>query len=153
MACKDVPFTQGDKSSYPQPFLHVVQGRTKSKVGDYFGIKNFGVNYTTLEPGASSALLHSHSKQDEFIMVLEGTATLYLGDTSHKMTSGDCMGFPAAHGIAHRLTNESEGKVVYLEVGDRTADDEVDYPNDDLRAVPAGGGKWTFTHKDGTPYE
>lgn len=65
-------------------------------MSDSFGLKNFGVNYTCLKSGASSALLHCHSKQDEFIMVLEGTATLFLGvgdNVRYKMKAGDCMGF------------------------------------------------------------
>jgi len=40
---------------------------------------------------------------------------------------------------------------VYLEVGDRMAGDEVDYPDDDIlvRIGPAGR---RHVHKDGTPY-
>ena len=151
VACKEVPAAGG--SSYPAPFLHAVKGRSKHKLGDFFGLQNFGINYTTLAPGASSALQHHHAKQDEFVVVLEGTATLHLGEKKHLMQSGDCMGFPAGQGVGHCVVNEStSNSVVYLEVGDRTADDEVDYPNDDLRAVPDGEGKWQFTHKDGTPY-
>jgi uncharacterized cupin superfamily protein len=40
---------------------------------------------------------------------------------------------------------------VYLEVGDRTSDDGVVYPDDDLRALLVDG-RWAVTHKDGTSY-
>ncbi|HHJ81013.1 MAG TPA: cupin, partial [Candidatus Tenderia electrophaga] len=42
--------------------------------------------------------------------------------------------------------------VVYLEIGDRTEGDVVEYPNDDLKATQAAGGAWVLTHKDGQPY-
>jgi len=157
IAAKDVAASVKG-SSYPSPFRGFVQGRTKSKLGDAYGLSNFGVNYTTLKPGAFSALSHHHSKQDEFLYIIEGTATLYLGSecdttkTSYTMEAGDCMGFHAGQGVAHRLANESEEAVVYLEVGDRTPDDEVEYPDNDLKAVPGKEGTWKFLHKDGTPY-
>ncbi len=49
------------------------------------------------------------------------------------------------------LVNETSEDVLYLEVGDRIPGDEVAYPDDDLKAV-ADNGKWTFVHKNGTPY-
>jgi uncharacterized cupin superfamily protein len=42
--------------------------------------------------------------------------------------------------------------VTYLEIGDRTEGDEVEYPNDDLKATQLANGVWTITHKDGRPY-
>jgi uncharacterized cupin superfamily protein len=65
-------------SSYPKPFATLFQGRLKRQLGDYFGLKKFGVNLTVLEPGSESSLFHKHSKQEEFIFVLEGTPTLLL---------------------------------------------------------------------------
>lgn len=62
------------------------------------------------------------------------------------------MGFKAGIGVAHQLVNRSEKPVLYLEVGDRSVGDEVEYPNDDLKANSQSNGKWTFTHKDGRPY-
>lgn len=52
---------------YPDVFRHVVAGRTKRKLGDVFGLTNFGVNLTHLEPGAASALYHWHTVQDELV--------------------------------------------------------------------------------------
>lgn len=75
---------------YPEPFAQVVAGRTKRKLGDIFGLTNFGVNLTHLEPGAASALLHWHQLQDEFVFVLEGTATVVFGDRS----PGESGGYP-----------------------------------------------------------
>ena len=155
IACQDIPAISSNKSAYPAQFLPAVQGRTKRKMGNFFGLDNFGINHTTLAPGASSALQHHHAKQDEFVVILEGTATLHFGDDKHIMKAGDCMGFPAGQGVGHAIVNESKTEtVVYLEVGDRTADDEVEYPKEDLRAIPGTTpGTWQFTHKDGTPYE
>ena len=58
-------------TNYPEPFASRMNGRLKRPLGDLFGLSNFGVNLTRLDPGASSALRHAHSKQDEFIYVLE----------------------------------------------------------------------------------
>lgn len=58
------------KTIYPAPFAALVEGRTKRKLGEYFGLSHFGVNLTELAPGSISALLHRHSRQDEFVYIL-----------------------------------------------------------------------------------
>ena len=138
---------------YPAPYAALVKGRQKRKLGEHFGLTHFGVNLTHLSPGATSALLHSHSKQEEFILVLEGSPTLVLGETEYVLHPGDCYGFPAGTGVAHQLINRSEENVSYLEIGDRIAGDEVEYPKDDLKATQLPNGQWAITHKDGRAYE
>ncbi|WP_225902720.1 cupin domain-containing protein [Pseudanabaena sp. PCC 6802] len=140
------------KTIYPEPYASSVKGRLKRKLGDVFGLTNFGVNLTHLSPGAMSALAHSHSKQDEFIFVLEGTPTLILGEEEFVLNPGDCYGFKAGTGVAHHLVNRSNEEVTYLEIGDRAEGDEVEYPNDDLKATQLTNGVWKMTHKDGRPY-
>lgn len=148
---KSIPLPD-TKTIYPEPFASSVEGREKRKLGDHFGLSNFGINQTQLAPGAISALFHHHSKQDEFIYILEGVATLLHGDDEFEMQPGDCMGFKAGSGIASQLVNRSSALVVYLEVGDRSVGDAVEYPNDDLAAEQQANGAWRFTHKDGRPY-
>jgi uncharacterized cupin superfamily protein len=138
-------------SNYPEPFFSRMAKREKRPLGDLFGLKNFGVNLTRLLPGGESALLHRHSKQDEFIYILEGEPTLVTDAGDVTLSPGMCAGFPAA-GIAHQLVNRTGSDVVYLEIGDRTAGDEGFYPKDDIQAVLGSDGKWQFTHKDGRPY-
>jgi uncharacterized cupin superfamily protein len=138
-------------SNYPEPFATQMAGRVKRPLGDRFGLTHFGVNLTTLPPGAVSALRHAHSQQDEFVYVLAGSPTLYTDAARTELHPGMCAGFRAGAGDGHCLVNETDDEVVYLEVGDRTPGDQVTYPDDDLAAHWANG-QWCFIHKDGTPY-
>ena len=138
-------------SSYPEPFFTRMSQREKRPLGDLFGLKNFGVNLTRLAPGGQSALLHRHSKQDEFVYVLEGEPTLVTDIDEITLSPGMCAGFPA-QGVAHQLVNRTDRDVVYLEIGDRTPGDEGTYPRDDLKASLGPDGQWIYTHKDGRPY-
>ena len=139
------------KSVYPEPFASRMEQRTKHPLGDLFGLTNFGVNLTRIAPGGMSALRHAHSKQDEFIYILEGHPTLHTEEGHTPLAPGMCAGFKAGTGNGHRLVNETNGDVVYLEVGDRTPGDEGSYPDDDIKARFVDG-QWKFTRKDGTPY-
>ena len=138
-------------SSYPEPFASRMTGREKRALGDVFGLSNFGVNLTRLHPGGISALRHAHSRQDEFIYVLSGAPVLLTDGGETPLLPGMCAGFKAGTGSAHQLINRTTEEVVYLEVGDRSAGDSVEYPDDDLQAVLVEGG-WRFSHKDGSPY-
>jgi uncharacterized cupin superfamily protein len=138
-------------SVYPQPFASRMAGRLKRPLGDLFGLTNFGVNLARLAPGSVSSLRHAHTRQDEFIFVLEGNPVLLTDEGRTELAPGMCAGFKAGTGNAHCLVNESGAEVVYLEVGDRTPGDSGSYPDDDLEARLVDG-KWQFFHKDGTPY-
>ena len=149
MAAEAAPRTK--PSLYPEPFASRMAGREKRQLGDVFGLANFGVNLTRLAPDAISALRHAHSKQDEFIYILEGSPVLITDAGETQLSPGMCAGFRAGTGNGHQLVNRTTEEVVYLEVGDRTAGDSATYPDDDLRAEMVGGA-WQFSHKDGTPY-
>lgn len=138
-------------SNYPEPFFSRMAKREKHPLGDLFGLENFGVNLTRLKPGGESALLHRHSKQDEFVYILEGHPTLVTDSAEVTLAPGMCAGF-AAGDIAHQLVNRTDGDAVYLEIGDRTPGDDCTYPVEDLKAVLDANGKWQFVHKDGRPY-
>lgn len=138
-------------SNYPEEFARRMQGRRKQPLGALFGLRNFGVNLTTLAPGAISALRHAHSRQDEFVFVLQGRPTLRTEAGDQLLEPGMCVGFAAGSGDAHQLINFSGEAALYLEIGDRTPGDEVVYPDDDLMAVLVAGA-WQFTRKNGMPF-
>jgi len=121
-------------------------------MGDAAGLKNFGVNLTRLDPGSESSMRHWHTKQDEFIYVLEGEVTLVTDAGRQKLAAGMAAGFPAGAADGHQLVNETERPVRYLEIGDRAAGDGATYSDVDL-AAHLVDGKWVFTRKDGSSYK
>jgi uncharacterized cupin superfamily protein len=151
MMAADAP-PRAKPTGYPPKMAKMVEGRLKRPLGDLFGLTNFGVNRTTLGPGAYSALRHAHAKQDEFVYVLEGEPTLITDAGETLLKPGMCAGFKAGTGDAHHLHNRTQKEVVILEVGDRTPGDSGTYPDDDLVAVQGADGKWQYRRKDGTPY-
>jgi len=52
---------------------------------------------------------------------------------------------------SHHLVNRSAGDALLLEVGDRTAGDEVDYSDIDMMTRWVDGEE-RYVRKDGTPY-
>ena len=143
---------RGKASVYPEPYAAMMGGREKRPLGDVFGLTHFGVNLTRLKPGAISALRHAHTRQDEFIYVLEGHPTLVTDEGQTPLQPGMCAGMKAGTGNAHQLANNTDSDVVYLEMGDRSAGDEVTYPDDDLLCVMSSDGQRLFTRKNGKPY-
>jgi uncharacterized cupin superfamily protein len=139
-------------SILPEPFASRMSARIKRPLGDIFGLRSFGVNHVTIPAGAISALLHRHTVQDEFVLVLSGTLVLVHDHGETTLEAGDCVGFPA-NGSAHHLINRTDAAATYLEIGDRQKGDTVEYPDDDLSLAMGEDGRWIASHKDGRRYE
>ena len=138
--------------TFPEPLASLMKGRTRHPLGNQFGLTNFGVNLTRLPPGSISAPRHSHSHQDEFLYILEGTPVLVTNAGETPLRPGMCAGFKAGSGNAHHLRNRTDTTVVYLEIGDRTAGDVVTYPDDDVQIVQVPDGRLQVVRKDGSPF-
>ena len=137
-------------TAYPPEYRDVCEGRIKRRLGDHFGLSQFGVNMTVLEPGAGSAQRHWHSHEDEFVYVLNGTLTLIDDSGETLLEAGDCAGFPAGRANGHMIVNRSDAQASYLEIGSRHPDDTGNYPDVDMHARKIDG-KYRFFRKDGTP--
>ena len=136
-----------NKTVYPQPFAVLVEGRSKRKLSDYFGLTNCDINLSELAPRAISALFHSHSKLDEFVYILENAPTIILDKETYLPIPGDRIGCKADSGIAHRLINHSKPTVTYMEAGDRTSDYVVGYPNNALKTAMLANGQRSLSHR------
>ncbi len=145
----DVP--ESNATTIPDPYKAANQTRLNRRLGDFAGIKNYGVNLTRIQPGGQSSYLHAHSKQDEFVYVLDGEVLLETDGGSEVLKPGMCAGFPAGTGVAHRFRNASDRDVTLIVVGDRTAGDTLTYPDVDL-VGHFGADGMRFTRKDGSPY-
>jgi len=138
-------------SDYPPPHDKGPTQRERRRLGDALGLKNFGVNLMRLPPGSISSQRHWHTKQDEFVFVVSGEAVLVTDGGEQLLTAGMAAGFPAGAGDGHHLINRTTRDVILLEVGDRTAADEVDYSDIDM-TVRWVGDEERYLHKDGRPY-
>ncbi len=145
-----IPASSG--TIYPEPFRSGLDGRLKRKLTDTLGLNQFGVNLTTLEPGARSSHRHWHAIEDECIYVLSGELTLVLDDGEHTLRPSMVVGFPAGDKNGHCLINHGQVVATYLEIGTRSPTDDVDYPDIDMKAEKRDG-KYLFLHKNGEPYK
>jgi len=139
-------------SSYPEPWAQACGAREKQALGDALGLNAFGVNLVRLPPGALSSQRHWHSHEDEFVYVLEGELTLITDSGPQLLKPGMAAGFPAGKGDGHHMVNNGKDWAVYLEVGNRSLDDETTYPDIDLFLTSGRHGKQRFTKKNGEPY-
>ena len=142
-----VPTRKG--SGYPSPFDAPCAVRTRRRLGDAGGLRDFGVNLMTLPPGGWSSQRHWHSDEDEFVYVLEGELKLVEDNGQTVLRSGECAAFPKGTGNGHHLINESSATAVYLEVGSRNPNDLTTCCDIDMMSSNADG---RFVRKDGTPY-
>jgi uncharacterized cupin superfamily protein len=139
------------RTNYPTPYDRVVVGRQRKRLGNAAGLDQFGVNLTTLKPGAASALRHWHEKEDEFVYILEGEVVLIDDDGETVLRPGDAVGFKANTRNGHQLVNRSNRDALFLEDGTRSKHERVEYAEVDLLVLRDERGA-RYTHKDGTPY-
>jgi len=139
------------RSNYPEPFNRVVAGRSRLRLGKAAGLDQFGVNLTTLKPGAASSLRHWHEKEDEFVFILRGEVVLIEDDGETVLKPGDAAGFKANSGNGHHLVNKSSSDVVLLEIGSRAKRERAEYSDVDMQIVRDENGA-RYSHKDGRPY-
>ena len=136
---------------YPEPFQSRMGQCEWKRLGDPFGLTNFGLSLETLQPGGQSALRHWHTLDDEFVYVLSGEVVLVTNDGDQVLRTGMAAGYPAGKKDAHHFINRSKMPATYLEIGNRTEGDNAFYPDDDLMWVEDENGTFA-AHKDGRRY-
>ena len=112
--------------------------RMDKSLGDEVGLKNIGIHLVTIAPGDKSTEFHTHKYEEEAIYVLAGSGTELIGDTKHKIGPGDLIGFPAGED-AHETINDGTEPLVCLVIGQRLAQDVVDYPRKGKRLYRNSG--------------
>ena len=110
------------------------------RLGDPFGLTQFGLSLETLQPGGQSALRHWHTLTDEFLYLLEGELVLRMNAGETTMTAGMCVGFKAGVRDGHHFVNRSDRPARYLILGSRIPGDNGFYPDDDLMWVDREDG-------------
>ena len=78
--------SESNASSYPEPFREGQRKRYTRRLGDHAGLKNYGVNLVRVLPGGQSSARHAHSRQDEFVYVIEGEFVLVTDAAFERLT-------------------------------------------------------------------
>ena len=138
-------------SDYPIRFRAMVASRERRALGDALGLKNFGVNVMRLPPGCASSQRHWHSRQDEFVFVVAGEVVLITDGGEQPLGAGMAAGFPAGKADGHHFINRGTSDALLLEIGDRTAGNEIDYADIDMM-VRWVDGEERYLRKDGGLY-
>ena len=138
-------------TGYPEPYNAECSGRTRKRLGDAGGVRDFGVNLMTLPPGKWSSQRHSHSHEDEFVYVLQGEVVLREDDGEIVLKPGDAAAWKAGVENGHCLVNKSNRDAVFIEVGTRAAAERAFYSDIDMMVTRDDKGA-RYTKKNGEPY-
>lgn len=115
---------------------------------DAGGLTHYGVYVETLQPGARSSEKHWHEKEDEFLYVLEGEATVIEDDVEEVLRPGDGACWSAGTPVAHTVVNRSAVPCTFLIVGTRVTHDRCHYPESG-RVLYTEGETWRVEGSDG----
>lgn len=102
---------------------------TFKRLGAFGGGSHVGVGLEQLAPGKRSCPTHYHMLEEEHLYILEGEVTLYLGDKSYVMRSGQYCCFPAGQKAGHSLYNHSDATCKFLIIGEKNPHDVTVYPD------------------------
>jgi uncharacterized cupin superfamily protein len=126
------------------------RGVSVASVGRRAGAELLGATVYELAPGARWADLHAHYANEEMIVVLAGTPTLYTLEGSRELAPGEVVACPRGRRGAHRLENHSEEGARVVIVSTMVMPEVVEYPE-----RPKGGGVFVMTEPPYTsaPYD
>ena len=137
---------------YPDPFHKPLAGRDRKRLGNAVGLTHFGVNLTTLKPGAWSSQRHWHKNEDELIYVLSGELVLCQDDGETVLRPGDAAGWKAGATDGHCLINRTDKDAVYLEIGTRAPAEHATYSDIDMQVHRDERGAVYSRKSNGEPY-
>lgn len=138
---------QTNATGYPAPYAAAVRNRLYRRLAPASGIADFAISHVVLRPGAWSGQRHWHEREDEFLVMIAGTAVLIDDHGRTPLGPGDCVAYPKGDGNGHHLVNEGDADCVFVAVGGTSLSD-CHYPDIDMH-LPAGGD---FRRKDGSGF-
>ena len=124
-------------------------GVVTAHLSDAGGLTQFGACHETLPPGATSSRRHWHTSEDEFLYVLDGTATVVDDAGRHDLAPGDAALWRHGDPNAHHVTNRSTLPCTYLIVGSRVLEDVCHYPDHAQQQVNTAT-TWSVRDENGT---
>ncbi|MBI5256069.1 MAG: cupin domain-containing protein [Burkholderiales bacterium] len=94
------------------------------------GLTQLGCSLVAVPPRMRAFPFHSHRRDDELFIVLEGEGQLRLGEAVHPVRAGDVIGCPAGGPeTAHQLVNTGTRELRYLAISSQAPVEVCHYPD------------------------
>lgn len=122
-------------NNIPEEFIYNSDLKSNLKtllIGDAIGCEKIYVNIDYVKPNSVSVKYHSHSKQEEFFLILSGDGILRLDGKEIPIKKGDVISKIAGRNISHQFINNSSEMLQILDVGTREKGDIVTYPDENI---------------------
>lgn len=122
-------------NNIPKEYMYDSDFQTKLKtvlIGDAIGCEKIYVNIDYVKPGSESVKYHSHSKQEEFYLIMSGNGILRINEKEIPIKKGDVISTPAGKDVGHQFINNSDEILQILDVGTREKDDIITYPDENV---------------------
>jgi uncharacterized cupin superfamily protein len=120
-------------NNFPYEFSDDPEFKTPMKtyqLGAAAGSEKLYINIDFVKPGASSSKYHSHSNQEEFFLIMEGSGILRFNGKNYLVQEGDCIAKPAGIGLAHQFINNGDTVLQILDCGTKAKEDVITYPDE-----------------------
>jgi uncharacterized cupin superfamily protein len=124
-----------NSDSVPTGFIDDSKFESQMKtlyLGAAAGSEKLYVNIDYVKPGAKSVKYHSHSRQEEFFLILEGSGILRMNGEEVSVKQGDFVAKPAGKDIAHQFINDGSEVLRILDCGLNEKDETITYPDEEV---------------------
>ncbi len=103
-----------------------------SYLGKAAGSEKIYINIDKILPGSKSTKYHSHTKQEEFFLIISGYGTLRIDGKEYLIKKGDFVAKPAGKNIAHQFINTWNEMLEILDRGTKEEGDIAYYPDENV---------------------
>jgi uncharacterized cupin superfamily protein len=128
-------------------FLNNRAKRVNKSLGDLTGLKGIGFHLIEVPSQCFSTEYHVHQYEEECTYILEGNATVFIGEAEYQVGPGDFIGYRAG-GLAHTMFNSGSQPLKCIVVGQRLDHDVTDYPELRKRLFRNAGAPWQLVDLD-----
>ena len=108
------------------------------RVGPKIGASKLGMSIYELPAGQAICPYHFEWTDEEWLIVLEGQATLRTAEGEHELEAGETLCFPAGPEGAHQVRNASDAPVRVAILSTKNEFGIVEYPEIEQVGIWAG---------------